>query len=34
MLGVLRSYSHGPDPGGSGGERAPAMDLADLTVLG
>jgi len=33
MLGVLRSDTPGPDPGGTGGERAPAPGLADLAVL-
>jgi len=33
MLGVLRSDTPGPDPGGAGGERAPAPGLADLAAL-
>jgi len=33
MLGVLRSDTPGPDPGGTGGERAPAPGLADLAAL-
>jgi signal transduction histidine kinase len=33
MLGVLRSDTPEPDPGGTGGERAPAPGLTDLPVL-